>query len=80
MYSFSPNKSVRTQIEELEESRTSPGDETQLESRLESVRGEKEELEARVAEMTEQLARAQGEVTRLRDAASSLQEECKVGG
>jgi len=67
-----------TQIEELEESRSSPADETQLESRLESVRSEKEELEVKIAELQEQLSRAQGEVTRLRETASLLQEEVKV--
>ncbi|KAF4517261.1 hypothetical protein B566_EDAN011646 [Ephemera danica] len=71
--------SARAKIEELEESLQSPGDATALEARLESARAERGELEARVAELQEQLARAQGEATRLRDAANSLQEECKVG-
>jgi chromosome segregation ATPase len=66
------------QIEELEESLQSPGDATALEVRLENTRAERSELEARVAELQEQLSRAQGEVIRLRDSANSLQEECKV--
>jgi predicted nuclease with TOPRIM domain len=62
----------------LEESRSSPADETLLESRLESVRSEKDELEVKIAELHEQLARSQGEVNRLRETTSTLQEELKV--
>ncbi|XP_059479561.1 cytospin-A-like isoform X8 [Neocloeon triangulifer] len=69
---------AKAKIEELEECRTSPANETQLESRLESIRSEKEELEVKIVELQEQLAKAQGEVARIRETTNTLQEELKV--
>ncbi|XP_065349008.1 cytospin-A isoform X8 [Cloeon dipterum] len=69
---------AKAKIEELEECRSTPADETQLESRLESIRSEKEELEGKIVELQEQLSKAQGEVARIRETTNTLQEELKV--